>query len=144
MILLDTTVLVYAVGAEHPLRSPCRALAELVRDGTVRATATAEVVQELAQVRCRRRQATEAASRAREYVAGLSPLVHPEQEDLFGGLDLFASSDGLGAFDAVLAATALRRGWALASADRSFSHVHGLFHLDPSTATFLDRVRRVG
>ena len=144
MILLDTTVLVYAIGAEHPLRSPCRALVELVRDGTVRATTTVEVVQEFAHVRCRRRPRAEAATRAREYAVGLSPLVHPEEEDLFGGLDLFASSDGLGAFDAVLAATALRRGCALASADRSFSHVHGLLHLDPSTATFLDRVRRVG
>ena len=33
MIVLDTTVLVYATGAEHPLRSPCRALIEAVTAG---------------------------------------------------------------------------------------------------------------
>ncbi len=132
MILLDTTVLAYAVGTEHPLRSPCRALVELVRDGAVRATTSVEVVQELAHVRCRRQPRTEAAVRAREYAVGLSPLVRPEQEDLLEGLDPFGSDEGLGAFDAVLAATALRRGWALVSADRSFSHVHDLFYLVPS------------
>ena len=30
MILLDTTVLVYAVGFKHPLRDPCRALIEAI------------------------------------------------------------------------------------------------------------------
>ena len=144
MILLDTTVLVYAVGTEHPLRSPSRALVEPVREGTVRATTTVEVVQEFAHVRCRRQPRTEAAARAREYAVGLSPLLRPEQEDLLDGLDLFGRSEGLGAFDAVLAATALRRGWALVSAGRSFSHVHGLFYLDPSSATFLDHVQGAG
>ena len=141
MILLDTTVLVYAVGTEHPLRSPSRTLVELVRDGTVRATTTVEVVQGFALVRFRPQPRTEAATRARRYAVGLSPRVRPEQEDLLDGLDLFGRSKGLGAFDSVLAATALRRGWALVSADRSFSHVHGLFSLDPSSATFLDHMQ---
>lgn len=72
---------------------------------------------------------------------GFSPLAGPDEEDLLQGLDLFADTDGLGPFDAVLAATALRRGWALASADRSFARVGGLTHLDPSALTFLDDVR---
>lgn len=33
VIVLDTTVLVYAVGAEHPLRDPCRRLVEAIADG---------------------------------------------------------------------------------------------------------------
>jgi predicted nucleic acid-binding protein len=39
---------------------------------------------------------------------------------------LVGPSEGLGPFDAVLAATARRRGRALASADRSFGTVEGL------------------
>lgn len=135
MILLDTTILVYAVGAEHSLRQPCRSLLEWVRDGTVRATTTIEVVQEFAHVRSRRRPRPEASARARDYARGLSPLVRPEEADLFAGLEIWEAVSELGPFDAVLAATALSRGWALASADRSFGQVPGLLHLDPARAT---------
>ena len=38
----------------------------------------------------------------------------------------------------LLAAVALRRRWALASADQSFGGVDGLRHLDPSSSTFRD------
>ena len=55
MILLDTSVLVYAVGAEHPLREPCRAVIAAVGDGTIAATTTVEVLQEFAHVPARRR-----------------------------------------------------------------------------------------
>ena len=144
MIVLDTTILVYAVGTDHPLRIPTRALIESVRDGHVRATTTVEVVQEFAHVRARRRSRADAAARATEYAVGLSPLVQPEPEDLLEGLDLFGGSESLGPFDAVLAATARRRGWALASADRSFGQVGGLVHLNPSSATFLDQVGASG
>ncbi|MHB1525338.1 MAG: type II toxin-antitoxin system VapC family toxin [Candidatus Dormibacteria bacterium] len=144
MIVLDTTILVYGVGSEHPLRGPCRALLELVRDGVVRGGTTVEVVQEFAHVRSRRRPRAEAADRAREYARGLSPLVQPDEEDVFGGLDLFQGLSSLGPFDAVLAAAARRRGWALASADRSFEEVTGLAYLDPSSPTFLDEVRAAG
>src|SRR5579871_5895007 len=46
MILLDTTVLSYAVGDEHPLRDPCRSLLTAHGDGHIEATTTIEVVQE--------------------------------------------------------------------------------------------------
>lgn len=141
MILLDTTVLVYAVGTEHPLRAPSRGLVELVRDGVVRASTTVEVIQEFAHVRSQRRPRAEAARRAKEYALGFSPLARPDEDDLFRGLDLFEDSSGMGPFDAVLAATALRRGWALASADRSFGQVNGLAYLNLSSPTFLDDVR---
>jgi predicted nucleic acid-binding protein len=141
VIVLDTTILVYAVGDVHQLRQPSRALLELVRDGQVRAGTTVEVVQEFAHVRSRRRPRVEAAQRAREYLQGLSPLVVAEQDDLWDGLNLFESLGDLGPFDAVLAAIALRRGFALASADRSFAQVPGLVYLDLSSPAFLHEVR---
>lgn len=57
---------------------------------------------------------------------------------------MFGASGGLGPFDAALAATALQRWWALASADRSFAHVNGLDCLDLSAPTFLDHARTRG
>lgn len=141
MILLDTTILVYATGNEHPLRRPCRELIGLVRDEDVRASTTVEVIQEYAHVRARRRSRGDAAAHAREYAVGLSPLVCPGEDDVIDGLGLFERAAGLGPFDAVLAATALRRGWCLASADRSFEQVTDLTWLNPASPDFLDAAR---
>ena len=54
MIVLDTHVLAYAVGAEHPLRAPSRSVVAAIEAGTLRATTTVGVVQEFAHVRARR------------------------------------------------------------------------------------------
>ena len=139
MIVVDTTVLVYAVGAEHALRAPCRALVEHVASGTVQATTTLEVIQELAHVRARRRDRADAAARARSYAQLFAPLLLPDEADLLDGLALFEASHDIGPFDAVLAASALRRGaTALVSADRGFATVPGLRHLDPATPDFVE------
>lgn len=144
MILLDTTILVYAVGDDHRLRDPSRGLLELIRDGTVRASTTIEVIQEFCHVRARRRPRAEAAARALEYAKGLAPLILVDDSQLLLGLELFADSAALSPFDAVLAGTALHRGFALASADRAFAEVGGLSHLDPQSEGFLDAARKFG
>jgi len=144
VILVDTTVLVYSVGTDHDLRSPCRDLLRLVEEGRVRATTTVEVLQEFAHVRARRRSRADAVAVARNAAIGLSPLAHPDFEDLMEGLELFRTSERLGAFDAVLAASALRQGWALASADTAFEAVQGLRYLNPASPTFLAETRESG
>jgi uncharacterized protein len=132
VIVLDTTVLVYAVGDEHPLRAPCRALVDAIGRERVQATTTIEVVQEFAHVRARRRGRDDAVSLARQFAGLLQPLIVVDERDLHDGLDIFAECEGLGAFDAVLAAAALRRGaCALVSADRSFAAVPRLVAVDP-------------
>jgi hypothetical protein len=141
MIVVDTTVLVYAVGAEHPLRQPCRELVTAVRDGRLRATTTVEVIQEFAQVRARRRTRSDAADLAGDLAALLDPLLVVDAEDLDEGLALFARDDALGAFAAMLAATARRRGTvALVSADQAFAGVDGLPYVDPSSPDLLARL----
>lgn len=139
MILLDTTVLLYAVGADHPLRDSCRAIITAIGDDRVRATTTVEALQEFAHVRARRRGRADAAALATQYATLLSPLISVDADDLSDGLRLFREVEALGAFDAVLAATAIRREHlsALASADRAFASVPGLRHLDPAAPEFL-------
>jgi hypothetical protein len=110
MIVLDTTVLVYAVGEDHALRDPARALVEAIDNGVVEATTTAEAIQEFAHVRARHRDRREAASLGQAYAALLSPLLQPSEDDLVRGLRLFARHERLGAFDAVLASAALGGG----------------------------------
>ena len=138
MIVLDTTVLVYAVGVEHPLRDPCRAVIEATSDGVLAATTTVEVIQEFAHVRSRRRGRADAARVATAYSELLAPLLVVDADDLRAGLDLFDQAKDLGAFDCVLAAVAVGRGaGALVSADGAFGGVEGLRHVDPLTADLL-------
>ena len=133
MIILDTTVLAYAVGEEHPLREPCRRLLAAHANGTIEATTTVEVLQEFAHVRARRRTREDAVNLTRLYVVALNPIV-TTAADLDAGLSLFEGHPELGAFDAVLAAVALNRGaTALVSADRAFASVSELGWIDPAT-----------
>lgn len=132
MIVLDTTVLVYAKGADHPLRDPCRRLMQAIGEGELAATTTVEVIQEFAHVRARRRTRADAASLARDYAELLSPLLVVGEDDLREGMALFERHRTVGAFDAVLAATAItRHSDALVSADRDFGAIRGLRHLVP-------------
>lgn len=141
MIVVDTTILVYAVGEEHPLAEPCRELVRLLADGEARATTTPEVIQELLHVRARRRGRADAVRLARSFSTLLSPLLAVTGEDLEAGLVLYEPS-ALGAFDAVLASTAMRSGCSLfLSADRAFTAVDGLPLSGPAEPAFLDRVR---
>ena len=137
MIVLDTTVLAYAVGGEHPLRDPCRRLLAAHAEGGVEAATTVEVIQEFAHIRARRQTRPDAVHVARQYVAAFSLLV-TTPDDLDRGLDLFEQYPALGAFDAVLAAVALEHGaQALVSADRAFGSVPGLPWVDPASPAML-------
>lgn len=133
MIVLDTTVLSYAVGTEHPLREPCRRLVAAHGEGLIEATTTVEVVQEFVHVRARRRSRSDAVALARAFAETFSLLV-TRPEDLELGLALFERHPALGAFDGVLAGVVLNRGAdALVSADRAFAEIPLLPWIDPAT-----------
>lgn len=132
MILLDTTVLVYAKGQDHALREPCRELIQAIAERRIEATTTVEVVQEFVHVRARRRDRSDAAALGRDYAELLSPLLNVTAQDLTNGLALFERTQDLGAFDAVLAASVARNGIsAVVSADRGFARVPEISHVVP-------------
>jgi predicted nucleic acid-binding protein len=141
LIVLDTTVLVYTQGSEHPLREPCRRLIRAISLGAVQATTTVEVIQEFLHVRARRRDRLPAVADARAYAQLLAPLLTADDAVLRNGLILYGSTFRLGAFDAVLAAAAVAAGAeALVSADSAFGEVPGLRHVvptDPGVASLL-------
>jgi uncharacterized protein len=131
VIVVDTTVLVYAVGEQHPLAEPSRSLVAAVGDGRIPATTTAEVIQEFVHVRSRRRSRSDAVRAGRDYAELLSPLVAVERSTLERGLALFERVTELDAFDAVLAATALEADAdGLVSADAAFAEVPRLRFLE--------------
>jgi uncharacterized protein len=132
MIVLDTTVLVYAKGADHPLRDPCRRLIDAIAHDEIEATSTVEVIQEFVHVRAQRRERADAVALGGDYADLLAPLVTVDEERLRRGLALFEHNKRLGAFDAVLAATAIDLdASALVSADAAFTDVRGLTHIAP-------------
>lgn len=137
MIVLDTTVLVYAVGAEHPLREPSRRLVEAIGAGRVDATTTVEVIQEFVHIRARRQGRADAAKVGRNFAELLAPLLVVQEATVEAGLRIFERSKALGVFDSFLAATAIAGAAdALVSADRAFSSVARLAHIVPGTTEF--------
>ncbi|GEL17766.1 type II toxin-antitoxin system VapC family toxin [Pseudonocardia asaccharolytica] len=133
MIVLDTTVLLYAVGTEHELREPCRRL--LAAPKRLALTATAGVIQEFVHVRSRRRPRSEAVSLGRSYLTLLRPLLDVPDAAVDDALSLLGEHASLGAFDAVLAAAALRAGCrAVVTADRAFTQVDDLPVVFPDQA----------
>ena len=132
MIILDTSILAYAVGAAHPFREPCRRILGAHAEGRIEATTTVEVIQEFTHVRARRMPRREAVEVARKLAAAFD-LLATTPEELDRGLHVFERYETLGAFDAVLVAVAMSRGAeALVSADRSFGSVPGLRWVDPA------------
>jgi uncharacterized protein len=135
MIVLDTTVLVYATGSDHRFRGPTQRLIEAAMDRRVEATTTVEVIQEFAHVRARRRGRADAAALAESYVQLLSPLLTVATDQLRHGLQLFERGERLGAFDAVLAAAASGAGAAtIVSADAAFGELPDIAHVIPDSA----------
>lgn len=127
MILVDSNVLVYAVGSEHPQREASKRLFDAVAGGELAATTTPEVIQEFAHVYGRRRLRRDASRHARRFAALLGPLVATTSDAVDTALDLYERHEELDAFDALLAAVALReRVSALVSADRVFARIRKL------------------
>jgi predicted nucleic acid-binding protein len=143
MIVLDTTVLVYAKGTEHPLRDPCRELIAAIAERRMQATTTVEVIQEFVHVRAQRRDRADAVALGNDYAELLSPLLTLTDEHLRRGLALFERTQRLGAFDAVLAAAAIDAGArALISADGAFAAISDLPHITPTPAGIAGLIAR--
>jgi predicted nucleic acid-binding protein len=133
LIVLDTTVLVYAVGEEHPLREPCRRVLAAHGAGAIDASTTLDVIAEFAHVRARRRSRADAVALARSYQTAL-PALATTEADIDSALNLFEAHPALGMLDAVLAAVAINNdAEALVSADTGFRGIPGLRWIDPAS-----------
>lgn len=121
MLLLDTDVLVYAIGEAHPQRAASQRIVAAIAAGELEASTTPQVIQEFVRVYSRRRGRAEAAARASDWVDLLSPLAIADADAVREALAWFADTD-LDATDAFLAAvTHLSDGTRLVSADSNFA-----------------------
>jgi uncharacterized protein len=137
-VLVDTNVVLYALGGPHAYAEPCRRIVALAGEGRVRMEAPVDLVQEILHHRARRlgdrRQAAVEALAA----AALCRLHAVEPRDVEEAAELFAGSSRLSARDAVFAAVALRHGLeTILSADSDFDGHPGLRRLDPADPAVL-------
>ncbi len=131
---VDTNVPMYAAGAAHELREPCRKVLEAIRTGEIEAVIDTEVVQEILHRYGRMGLYGEGARMARDVLAMASVVYPVEREDAERSVELFErlGPKGLRARDAVHAAVMLRRGIReIISADTHFDLVEGIRRIDP-------------
>ena len=131
-LFIDTAVLMYAAGAGHPLREPCRRIMLAIGSGALEAVTSVEVVQELLHrfLAIRRIEiGTQLASDAMDTFAPVLPISHA----LMRRVPTLASRyPKLAARDLVHVATCIHEGInEIVSPDRAFDQVSEIRRLDP-------------
>ena len=134
-VLLDTNVILYALGGPHAQAEPCRHILQLAGEGRLRAEAPVNIVQEILHHRNRRLDDRAQASNDALAAATLCRLHAVEPQDARAAARLFATSPRLSARDAIFAAIATRHGLStILSADTDFDGLPGLNRVDPTDA----------
>lgn len=126
-VLIDTAVVLHAVGAEHPLKDPCR---RVLTEPSLEICASVEMIQEVVFHRMRVGDRIAAVREAEQWAQAcrLYPFDH---EVLAVALSLI-ERHGTGGRDAVHAATALVHGIPeIVSHDKAFDGIEGLTRIDP-------------
>ena len=135
---IDTAVIMYAAGAEHPLRDPSRQILSRIGDGTLDGSISVEVIQEILHrfVSIRRPDLGRAiATDAMDFFAPVLPITHAVMRRV---PDLALKYPSLDARDVVHLATCIHEGITeIISPDQGFDRVGELRRIDPASFTDL-------
>jgi hypothetical protein len=132
-VLVDTNVILYAIGGPHAYAEPCRQIVALAGEGSLDMEAPVDLVQEVLHHRARRLSDRRQAAADALAVSALCRLHPVEPRDAGKAAELFAASERLSARDAVFAAVAVRHGLkTILSADSDFDGFPGLRRVDPA------------
>jgi len=130
---VDTAVLMYAAGGEHPLRAPFQRILERVEEGELDAVISVEVVQEVVHryLAIRRPDlAVTGATAAMDLFAPVLPITHFVMRRV---PDLARAYPRLASRDLIHVAVCQHEGIAeIISPDRGFDSVAGLRRIDPA------------
>ncbi len=134
-VFIDTAVVIYAGGAEHPLQAPSRRILEQVADGRLQAVTSVEVIQEILHrfTAIGRRDIGAAMARdALDLFAPVLPVTHAVMRRM---PELVEAHPALAARDFVHVATCLQEGIRdIVSPDRGFDLVAEVRRIDLETA----------
>lgn len=130
---VDTAVIMYAGGADHPLRAPCQALLARAAAGDLDAVTSVEVVQEILHRFGTPDHRDVGAAMARHTLDLFSPLLVLTEATMRRMPGLFTAYPQLAARDLVHVATCLEAGiQTIVSPDRGFDAVDELRRTDPA------------
>lgn len=132
-VFVDTAVLMYAAGASHPLRDPCRRVLGRVATGELDAVVSVEVVQEIIHRFVALRQPERGAAIARDALDLFAPVLPITHATMRRVPDLVEAHPTLAARDLVHVATCLEEKiGVIISPDRGFDSVPAIHRLDPA------------
>lgn len=132
-VFVDTSVIMYAAGAEHDLQAPCREVLRRVAAGELSAVTSTEVVQEILHrfARGRRDVGGRMARHTMELFGELLPVEHVVMVD---AVRRYEHAPEVSSRDAVHAATCLMNGLdQIVSTDAGFDAIPDVVRVAPST-----------
>ena len=131
-VFVDTAVIMYASGTDHPMREPSRRLLEAAVHGRIDAMTSAEVIQEIHHRFVALGDRTRGAAMAEAALDIFAPVLPVTDAVMRRMTDLVVEFKGLSARDLVHVATcAESRIDIIVSPDRGFDDVVGLARVDP-------------
>jgi predicted nucleic acid-binding protein len=131
-VFLDTAVVMYAAGGDHPMRDACRRIIDRISDGSLDAATSAEVIQEILHRFLsigRPESGATLVERTQDLMAPVLPITHAlmRRVPLLAGRYPF-----LAARDVVHIATCIHEGITdIITPDRGFDQVTELRRIDP-------------
>jgi predicted nucleic acid-binding protein len=131
-VFIDTSVIMYAVGTDHPMKASCLGILERVTDRSLDAMISAEVIQEILHRAVALRRADDGialAKRTMDLFAPVLPITHALMRRV---PELVGRYPSLDARDAVHVATCIHEAIPeIISADRGYDQVAELRRIDP-------------
>jgi len=131
-VFIDTSVIMYAGGAEHPLRQPCSDVLRRIVAGDLDAVTSTEVVQEILHRFSRGRRPI-GARMARDVLELFGDLVAVDRAIMVDALRQYEQSPGVSSRDAVHVATCRMHGIdRIVSVDTGFDAVEDIVRVHPA------------
>lgn len=131
-LFVDTAVIMYAAGTEHPLRAPCQRLLGRVAEQRIEAVTSAGVIQEILHRFTALRRPEVGAAMARDALDLFAPVLPITDAVMRRMPDLVQRYPGLAARDLVHVATCLEEGIGeILSPDRGFDTVTEIRRIAP-------------
>jgi uncharacterized protein len=131
-VFIDTAVIMYAAGGEHPLRGPCGRIIAGIGDGEIDAVTSVEVIQEIFHRFLSVRRPDMARAQATEALDLFAPVLLLTHALMRRVPELAQKYPSLSARDLVHVATCIHEGITdIISPDRGFDQVAEVRRIDP-------------
>ncbi|MGH3443048.1 MAG: type II toxin-antitoxin system VapC family toxin [Nitriliruptorales bacterium] len=132
-VFIDTAVIMYAAGRDHPLRDPSREILRAVVADELDGVTSAEVIQEILHRFTARSEPDVGANLARHALDVFAPVLPVTDAVMRRMPDLIGAHPGLSARDLVHVATCLEEGIdTIVSPDRGLEEVDVVQRIDPA------------